>query len=124
MARYERSYDGEKRSGFVGIKVTPRERTTLQEAAARAGTSLSQYTRELCLRRTSPASPVVAGTRRSPDAKALENQSHRDRQQPQSAHANSPISTRPTPQLDELKATTELLKTALSHVIGGQVIGG
>ena len=73
MARYERSYDGEKRSEFVGIKVTPSERTTLQEAAARAGASLSQYTRELCLRRTSPAAPVVAGTRRSPDAKAMEN---------------------------------------------------
>jgi len=123
MARYERSYDGEKRSGFVGIKVTPRERTTLQEAAARAGTSLSQYTRELCLRRTSPASPVVAGTRRSPDAKALEDHflaiGNNLNQLTHLAQIHKAV-----PQLDELKATTDLLKTALSHVIGGQVIGG
>lgn len=118
MARYERSYDGEKRSEFVGIKVTPSERTTLQEAAARAGASLSQYTRELCLRRTSPAAPVVAGTRRSPDAKALENHliAVGNNLNQLTKRANT---DRATPQLDELKATTDLLKTALSHVIGG-----
>lgn len=122
MARYATDYSGERRTGKVTVQVTPSERTTLVEAAARAGASLSQYTRELCLRRSSAASPVVAGTRRSPDAKALEDHflaiGNNLNQLTKRAHIDQA-----TPQLDELKATTDLLKTALSHVIGGQVIG-
>jgi hypothetical protein len=118
MARYVRDYSGERRTEKVTVQFTPSERTTLQEAAARAGASLSQHTRELCLRRWSAASPVVAGTRRSPDAKALENHliAVGNNLNQLAKRANT---DRATPQLDELKATTELLKTALSHVIGG-----
>jgi hypothetical protein len=118
MARYATDYSGERRTEKVTVQFTPSERTTLVEAAARAGASLSQHTRELCLRRSSAASPVVAGTRRSPDAKALENHliAVGNNLNQLTKRANT---DRATPQMEELKATTDLLKTALSHVIGG-----
>jgi hypothetical protein len=50
--------------------VTPTERQRLEAAAKDAGTPLSEYVREVCLRRRFDA-PVVAGTRRNPAAKAL-----------------------------------------------------
>lgn len=68
MARYERSYTGEHRSRSVGFKLTPSERADLESDAAAAGFRLSDYLRQICLRRRAP---VVAATRRNPDAKAL-----------------------------------------------------
>src|ERR1051325_866899 len=69
MARYERSYAGERRTEFVGFYVTPSERDELEAAAARQGaSSISAYARELLFRR---AAVVVAGTRRNPEAQAL-----------------------------------------------------
>jgi hypothetical protein len=68
MARYEGSFTGEYRTRSVGIKLTPTERKELESAAAEQGARLSDYVRELCLKREAP---VVAATRRNPDAKAL-----------------------------------------------------
>lgn len=68
MARYERTYAGEHRTCFVGIKLTPSERAELEAAAAADGLPISAYIRELCTRRSLT---VVAATRRNPDAKAL-----------------------------------------------------
>jgi hypothetical protein len=68
MARYDRAYDGERRTAFVGIQVTPSERDELDVAAAGQGATLSAYARELLFRRSAV---IVAGTRRNPEAAAL-----------------------------------------------------
>ena len=115
MARYARSYDGEKRTAKVTVQLTPSERATLENAAQRAGTNLSQHARELCLRR-SAAAQIVAGTRRDPQALALMNEltaiGNNLNQLSRVANTN-----RAAPHLHELKATTELLKAALARVL-------
>src|SRR5215212_3159131 len=68
MARYERSYAGERRSVHLGVQLTPTERDELEAAATRQGASISVYARELLFRRSAA---VVAATRRNPEAKAL-----------------------------------------------------
>jgi hypothetical protein len=68
MARYQRSYSGERRTAPLRLQLTPSERDELETAAAREGATLSAYSREQLLRQ--PA-PVVADTRRNPTAAAL-----------------------------------------------------
>jgi hypothetical protein len=69
MARYERSYTGERRSVHLGVQLTPSERDELDAAAVRQGApNLSTYARELMFRRSAA---VTAATRRNPEAKAI-----------------------------------------------------
>src|SRR5277367_4562819 len=68
MARYERSYSGERRTAPLRLQLTPTERNALEAAAAGQGATLSAYARELLFRR---AAAMVADTRRNPEAKAL-----------------------------------------------------
>jgi hypothetical protein len=69
MARYERSYAGERRTVHLGVQLTPSERDELEAAALQQGApNLSTYARELMFRRSAA---VVAATRRNPEAKAL-----------------------------------------------------
>ena len=69
MARYERNYDGEKRTHGLRVMLTPSEHDELQEAAMQQGApTLSTYARELLFRRSAAA---VAATRRNPEAAAL-----------------------------------------------------
>jgi hypothetical protein len=69
MARYERSYNGERRTYGLRVMLTLSERDELGAAAASQGApTLSTYARELLFRRSVA---VVAGTRRNPEAKAL-----------------------------------------------------
>jgi Bacterial mobilisation protein (MobC) len=69
MARYERTYTGERRTEHVGFYVTPSERAELEDAAKGQGApTLSGYARELLFRRSAA---VVAATRRNPEAKAI-----------------------------------------------------
>ena len=70
MARYRATFDGERRTAAVTVQLTPTERQQLAERAEKAGAAMSEYVRELCLRRRRGA-PVVAGTQRTPDAKLL-----------------------------------------------------
>jgi hypothetical protein len=70
MARYRATDTAERRTAPLRSWVTPDEHRRIREAAVRAGTPLSDYVRELCLRRGG-RSPVVAGVRRNPEAKAL-----------------------------------------------------
>ncbi|MGE0278648.1 MAG: plasmid mobilization relaxosome protein MobC [Nitrospiraceae bacterium] len=70
MARYLATDASERRTAKVTVQLAPTERQRLEEAAAREGKALSDYVRQLCLRRGG-RTPVVAGTRRNPDAKAL-----------------------------------------------------
>jgi len=68
LARYDRSYVGERRTVKRTVKLTPSEDQELEAAAASQGATLSEYTRELLFRRSAG---VVAATRRHPEAAAL-----------------------------------------------------
>jgi hypothetical protein len=70
MARYQRSYAGERRTELVGIWVTPTERGELGAGAAQQGASLSDFGREQLLRRAGQP-PVAAGMRRNPESDAI-----------------------------------------------------
>jgi hypothetical protein len=70
MARYRATDASERRTAKVTVQLAPTERQRLETAAAREGKALSDYVRQLCLRRGG-RTPVVAGTRRNPEAKAL-----------------------------------------------------
>lgn len=70
MARYRATDASERRTASLRGWVTPTEKNEVAARAARAGTPLSEYVRDLCLSRT-PAAPVVAGTTRNPTAKVL-----------------------------------------------------
>jgi len=115
MARYRRDYDGERRTECLRVQLTASERETLERGAERAGTTLSQYTRELCLRRIA-AAEVVAGTRRNPDARDLINQlvvvGNNLNQLARVSNTH-----RAAPQLDELKETTDQLKAVFARVL-------
>jgi hypothetical protein len=69
LARYDRSYVGERRTIKRTVKLTPSEDHVLETAAAAQGATLSDYTRELLFRRSAAA--AAAGTRRNPEAAAL-----------------------------------------------------
>jgi hypothetical protein len=68
LARYDRSYVGERRTVKRTVKFTPSEDQELEAAAALQGATLSDYTRELLFRRSAG---VVAATRRHPEAAAV-----------------------------------------------------
>jgi hypothetical protein len=70
MARYRATDASERRTAKLTVQLAPTERQRLDAAAAREGKALSEYVRQLCLRRGG-RTPVVAGTRRNPEAKAL-----------------------------------------------------
>jgi hypothetical protein len=70
VARYERSYSGERRTVKRTVKLTPSEDAELEAGAVNAGApTVSQFARELMFRRL--ATVVAAGARRNPEAKAL-----------------------------------------------------
>jgi hypothetical protein len=69
LARYEKTYTGERRTVHVGFYVTPSEAAELDAGADRRGFSRSDYARELLFRR---AAESVAGTRRNPEAAGIE----------------------------------------------------
>jgi hypothetical protein len=115
MARYAKSHVGERRTEPLHLQLTPTERAELEQGAAAAGTHLSEYVRELCFRR-SHDTPVVAGTKRNPDARALAHEltaiGNNLNQLTRMANAKKTM-----PQLFELRFTTGLLKAALTRVL-------
>jgi hypothetical protein len=115
MARHKKTYTGERRTVHLGVQLTPSERANLALAAAEAGASLSQYVRELCLRRTAEAA-TVGGARRNPVAKRLlfELSAIGNNLNQLARVANT---TRHAPQEGELKATIEVLKAAMQRVL-------
>jgi hypothetical protein len=117
MARHRKAYTGERRTVHLGVQLTPTERAELAAAAAAAdtGASLSQYVREVCLRRSLTPS-TVAGARRNPEAKRLMNELNWiGNNLNQLARVANTV--RAAPQLDELKKATEVLKATLAHVL-------
>jgi hypothetical protein len=115
MARYAKSDAGERRTAALRLQLTPSERAELESGAAAAGTHLSQYVRELCLRR-SGADPIVARTKRNPDARALAHEltAIGNNLNQLARVANS---TQAAPQMLELQMATGFLKTALARVL-------
>ena len=115
MARYAKSDVSERRTAQLRAQLTPTERAELERAAEAAGTHLSQYVRELCLRRAGDAA-VVAGTKRNPEARALAHEltAIGNNLNQLARIANS---TKAMPDLHELRRTIGVLKTALTRVI-------
>ena len=115
MARHRKTYTGERRTVHLGVQLTPSERAELEAAAAEAGTGLSQYVRELCLRRAADAA-AVGGARRNPQAKRLmfELSAIGNNLNQLARVANT---SRHAPQEGELKATIEVLKAAMARVL-------
>ena len=115
MARLRNTFAGERRTIHLGVQLTPTERKELQSAAKASGASLSAYVRELCLRRTA-APPTVSGTRRNPEAKRVLNElSAIGNNLNQLARVSNTVHA--APQLDELRAVTEVLKDCLARVL-------
>ena len=56
MARYRATDASERRTAKVTVQLAPTERQRLEAAAAREGKALSDYVRQLCLRRGGPGS--------------------------------------------------------------------
>jgi uncharacterized protein (DUF1778 family) len=115
MARYAKSDASERRTASLRLQLTPSERAQLEQGAAKKGTHLSQYVRELCLRRAG-GSPVVAGTKRDPLTRdfvfqmmALGNNLNQ--------LARIANTTKAVPHLLDLKITTDCIKAALKSVI-------
>lgn len=115
MARYAKSDVGERRTASLCLQLTPSERAELEKGATDAGTHLSEYVRELCFRRSGDA-PVVAGTKRNPDARALAREltAIGNNLNQLARVANS---TKAMPHLHQLALATGFLKTALTRVI-------
>jgi hypothetical protein len=113
MARYEKTYAGERRTAFVGLHLTPSERAELDSAASLQGASVSDYSRELLFRRSAA---VVAGTRRNPEASTLarELSAIGNNLNQIARHANATGELR---DLDQLEEVLDLIKHALSRVI-------
>lgn len=70
MARYAATDTSDRRTRPLRAWVTPEEHTRLSADAASEGKPLSDYVRQLCLRRGG-RTQVVAGVRRNPEAKQL-----------------------------------------------------
>lgn len=115
MARHKKTYTGERRTVHLGVQLTPSERAELEAAAAEVGARLSQYVRELCLRRAAAAA-TVGGARRNPEAKRLLHElSAIGNNLNQLARVANTV--RAAPQHEELKAAIEVLKTTMAHVL-------
>ena len=118
MARYRKSDVGERRTASLRLQLTPSERAELEQGAAAAGTHLSQYVRELCLRRAATA-PVVAGTKRNRAARGLiyhftvigNNLNQIARVSHQSGHATGP-------SREDLRAMLKVCEGLRDHVHG------
>jgi hypothetical protein len=117
MARYEQSYNGERRTLALHVQLTPGERAEIETAAGRAGVaSLSAYARLLLFHRLAEFELFVS-PQRNPDVRKLIFElsaiGNNLNQLARIANATKAIGT-----AAELAATTELLKAAIARVLG------
>lgn len=118
MARYRADDAAERRTASLRSWVTPEEKQRLEAEARAMGNGLSDYVRQLCLRRGGQPQ-TVAGTQRNPDAKRLADELRAiGNNLNQLAHvANAAGDIRRGEALD---STIELLVTTMSRVIALQ----
>lgn len=114
MARYERTFSGERRTDGLRVQLTPSERAELEaDAAGQGAPNLSTYARELLFRRSAA---VVAATRRNPEAKALLGElnaiGNNINQLARQANTNGD-----TPALSELRAIRGVLEAAVRFAL-------
>ena len=115
MPRYKKEYAGERRTTSINFQLTPTERRQIEAAASDSGVGLSEYARELCLRRsTVPA--LFAGVKRNPEAHALMRQlvaiGNNLNQLARLSNTNQAA-----PQLEEIQRTTEAIRAAAVRVL-------
>jgi hypothetical protein len=137
MARYERSYDGERRTVKRTLQLTPSEAAGLDAAAARQAACWSDFARELLLRRLGTAG-VVGGARRDPAAvamiRALDEAAYQNsaagnllNQLLRHAHTTGELGEHRVAELDELLAlfrtAAERHNAALDRVIELHALG-
>ncbi len=67
MARYKKSYGGERRTVLIAVKLTRSERAELDAAAGVLGSTVSEHARTLLFRHAA----TTTSARRNPEAKAL-----------------------------------------------------
>jgi hypothetical protein len=115
MPRYRKDYTGERRSTSINFQLTPTERKQIEAAAKAAGARLSEYARELCLRRSTVAA-IIAGVSRNPEGRALlrELAAIGNNLNQLARIANT---ARAVPQLQELQRTTDTIKAAMARVL-------
>jgi hypothetical protein len=128
MSRYEKSYQGERRTAALRLQLTPAERAELDAAAADQGARVSTVAREMMFRR-SAARPsgitpaVIDRTRKDLDASQRANNSVGVLLNQLARHANTTGELGPVrlEELDEAiaetKRATELYIAALLHVL-------
>lgn len=115
MARYERTYDGERRTEGLRVQLTPTERAALEaDAKDQGAANISTYARQLLFRRSAA---VVAATRRNPEAKVLVDELRAIginlNQLARHANTTGKISGR----TDELRAALQDVKAATARVL-------
>jgi hypothetical protein len=117
MARYEKSYTGERRTLALHVQLTPGERAEIETAARQAGVaSLSAYARLLLFHRLAEFE-LFASPQRNPDVRKLifELSAIGNNLNQLARIANT---TKAITAAEELAATTELLKAAIARVLG------
>ena len=129
MARYERSYTGERRTAALRLQLTPSERDELDAAAERQGASVSDLAREILFRRRSAARPSVGtNTEAAIIKRELEASQHAHNaagnllnQLARHANTTGELGPQRLAELDEAialgKRATELYIAAILHVM-------
>ena len=115
MARYQAMDASERRTAGLTVQLTPTERKQLGDAARSSGAPVGAYVRELCLRRQGDP-PIVASTRRNPQAKVLADELQRlgNNLNQLARVANQTGELR---RENELSMVLDLLKAAIARVI-------
>jgi hypothetical protein len=128
VARYERSYTGERRTVKRTLQLTPTEDAVLAAEAEQRGATWSDYTRDLVLRRSAARPNVGTNT---PDAiikRELENSQHAHNavgnllnQLARHANTTGELGAQRLAELDDAlaltKRATELYIAAILHVM-------
>ena len=115
MARYRADVAAERRTASLRSWVTQEEKRRLEAEAREAGNGLSDYVRQLCLRRAGQT-PTVAGVRRNPDAKRLADELRAiGNNLNQLAHVANAVGD--VRHEGALETTIDLLKVTMSRVI-------
>ena len=115
MARYRADNAAERRTASLRSWVTAEEKQCLEAEARAAGNGLSDYVRQLCLRRGGQPQ-AVSGVRRNPDAKRLADELRAiGNNLNQLAHVANAVGD--IRREGSLETTIEQLKAAMSRVI-------